>query len=87
MNNDLLAKLRAVVDARIVVIDAGECMEVLRTLDEGGCEFLNTAGEWVAEPCELVRLIAVVPTKEKPRARTLTEFAAAMLGTLSDDCG
>ena len=82
MNNDLLAKLRAVVDARIVVIDAGECMLILRTLDEGGCEFLNTAGEWVAGPCELVRLIAVVPTKEKPyRARTLTEFAAAMLGT------
>ena len=62
--SDLLAELQAIVDARIDVIDAGEYMLILRILDDGGYEFLNAAGEWVAESCELVRLIAVVPTEE-----------------------
>jgi len=65
MNSDLLAELRRVIDARIVVLDAGDTMQVLRALDDGGCEFLNDAGQWVAEPCELVRLIVVVPDTEE----------------------
>ena len=68
MSNDLFAELRRVINARIVVLDAGECMEVLRALDGGGCEFLNAAGEWVAEPCELVRLIVdATDTEEEGR--------------------
>jgi len=69
MNSDLSAELQAIVDARIGVIDAGEYMLILRILDDGGYEFLNAAGEWVAEscaePCKLVRLIAVVRLTEE----------------------
>ena len=79
-SSDLSADLQAIVDTRIGVIDAGEYMLILRILDGGGCEFLSPTGEWVAEQVSLVRLIAVVPTKEKPyRACALTEFTAAVL--------
>ena len=68
MNSDLSAELQSIIDARIGVIDAGEYMLILRILDDGGYEFLSPTGEWVAEscaePCKLVRLIAVVPTEE-----------------------
>ena len=68
MSNDLLTKLQAIVDASIVIIDAGDTMQVLRVNNDGGCEFLSAAGEWGAAPCELARLIVdATDTEEEGR--------------------
>jgi len=63
LDTRLLEELQRIVDARVVVIDAGEYMGIVRCVP-GGYEFMNPDGEWEPEPCELVRLIARVEPGE-----------------------
>jgi len=56
----LTQALQNIVDAKIVVVDVGEYMLIVRAVDDG-YDFLNDDGEWSMSPFALERLIVGVP--------------------------